>query len=106
MLLLLVETPDLAFSLGVITELPEDFEGLFRRAAPDIGVLQGSRVLLPDQPCVIPAHLLLDNSCDVLAPSTRTGDGVDEGERLSGEGDVGANEAHRVAPYVDRCHTA
>jgi len=48
----------------------------------------------------------MDDVGDVAAATTRAGDGIDQGERLLGERDVGADEPHRVTPSVNVHHTS
>jgi len=103
---LLVGAPDLLLALGVIPELPKDLEGLLGCLAPHLGTLQGTSVPLPHEAGVVAADLLLDELRDVPAATARAGDGVDEGKRLLGEGDVRSDQAHRVTLCVNPTHTA
>jgi len=63
-------------------------------------------VILEDDPGIVTTDLAVDDVGDVAAAAARPGDGIDQGERLLGERDVGADEPHRVTPSVNIHHTS
>jgi hypothetical protein len=48
----------------------------------------------------------MDDVGDVAAATARARDGIHQGERLLGKGDVGPNESHDVTPSVNLLHTS
>jgi hypothetical protein len=99
-------SPELATALPGLTCFSKESIRVFRRPAPGIGILQCPGVFLPDHPRVVSADLAGDDVRDVSAPTTRAGDGVDEGECLLRQGDVRSDERHRVTPSVIVLHTS
>ena len=80
-------------------------EDLVIRPAPGGGVLECTRVLLEHLPSIVSADLLRDDLRDITTPAAGASHGIDERQRFFGQGDVGPNQTHRVAPNVDCLHT-
>jgi hypothetical protein len=93
-------------SIPLVSQRAEILEDLSVRPAPGRGVLECPGVLLEDHPGVVTANLSGNDVGDVPAAAARTGDGIDKGERLLRERDVGADESHHVTPNVNVSHTS
>jgi hypothetical protein len=103
---LLVRCPELVVTIPRVANLSQETVGLLRRPSPAVRVFEETGVLLEDDPGVVPADLAMDDVGDVTAATARAGNGIDQGERLLREGDVRADEPHRVTPSVNIQHTS